>query len=252
MICARLLSMALLVALPPSLAAGADTPACTEPAELLEAGAPLPATLRALRAGALRVLVIGGVSVLGAGTSGPEAAWPARLQALLRERWPKAAIEVAVRGERGINTAEASALLATALARRPTHLVLWATGTFSAVRGTEVNDMVETLNERLEALKAAEIDAVLIDPQFSRFLRANANIDPYLEALRLVAAAHQVPLLQRWELMRHWVETEQVDVERAQRPQRVAATDRLNACLAAATAALLRDGLAEAREGAAN
>ncbi|MEN0076244.1 MAG: SGNH/GDSL hydrolase family protein [Paracraurococcus sp.] len=239
--------MALLIALPLAAAAGADPPACSEPPELLEAGAPLPATLQALRAGSLRVLVIGGVSVLGAGTSGPEAAWPARLQALLRERWPKAAIEVTVRGERGINTTEASALMAAELARSPTQLVLWATGTFSAVRGAEVNDMVEILNERLEALKAAGIDALLIDPQFSRFLRANANIDPYLDALRLVAAAHQVPLLQRWELMRHWVETEQVDVERAPKPQRVAATDRLNACLAQAIAAVLRDGLAEAR-----
>ncbi|NOG73094.1 hypothetical protein HJG45_22260 [Roseicella sp. DB1501] len=243
----RLLPMALLIALPLATAAGADPPACTEPPELLEAGSPLPATLQALRAGSLRILVIGGVSVLGAGTSGPEAAWPARLQALLRERWPKATIEVAVRGERGINTTEASALMAAELARAPTQLVLWATGTFSAVRGAEVNDMVETLNERLEALKAAGIDALLIDPQFSRFLRANANIDPYLDALRLVAAAHQVPLLQRWELMRHWVETEQVDVERAPKPQRVAATDRLNACLAWAVAAVLRDGLAEAR-----
>ena len=233
-------------------AARAETRACTAPPELLEAGAPLPGTVRAVAAGSLRILVVGGVSVLGAGTSGPEAAWPARLQALLAARRPGLAVEVVVRGRRGINTAEAGALLAEEMARAPAQLVLWATGTVSAVRGLEVDEMVEALNTGLETLKAAGADAVLIDPQFSRFLRANANVDPYLDALRLVAAAHQVPLLRRWDLMRYWAETEQVDVERAAKPERVAATDRLNDCLAQAVAALLRDGAAEARATSRN
>jgi acyl-CoA thioesterase I len=250
MLVLRLLRLVLLSAVLPVLAARAEPRGCTAPAELLEAGAPLPAMVRAIGAGRLRILVIGGVSVLGPGTSGPEAAWPARLQALLAARRPGVDFDVVVRGRRGINTAEAGALLAEEMARAPAQLVLWATGTISAVRGLEVDEMVEALNTRLEELKAAGADAVLIDPQFSRFLRANANVEPYLEALRLVAATHQVPLFRRWDLMRYWVETEQVDVERAPKPERVAATDRLNECLAQAMAALLRDGAAEARNGA--
>jgi hypothetical protein len=246
-----MLLLAALLATPPAPLlvppAWAQARTCVAPAELVEAGAPLPATLRAVAAKSLRILVIGGVSVLGAGTSGPDAAWPARLQALLTARRPDVAFEVVVRGRRGINTAEAAALLAEEMARAPAQLVLWATGTVSAVRGLEVDEMVAALNAGLEELKAAGADAVLIDPQFSRFLRANANIDPYLDALRLVAAAHQVPLLRRWDLMRYWVETEQVDVERAPKADRVAATDRLNDCLAQSIAALLRDGAAEAR-----
>lgn len=220
---------------------------CTAPPELLEAGAPLPATVRAVAAKSLRILVIGGVSVLGPGTSGPEAAWPARLQALLTARRPGVTFEVVVRGRRGINTAEAGALLAAEMAKSPAQLVLWATGTVSAVRGLEVDELVEALNTGLDTLRAAGADAVLIDPQFSRFLRANANVDPYLDAIRLVAAAHQVPLLRRWDLMRHWTETDQVDVERAPKAERVAATDRLNDCLAQAMVTLLRGGAAEAR-----
>jgi acyl-CoA thioesterase I len=243
---ARLLGLLLLAALV-APAARAQTRACIAPPELLEAGAPLPATVRAVAAKSLRILVIGGVSVPGAGTSGPEAAWPARLQALLTARRPGVAFEVVVRGRRGINTAEAGALLAEEMANAPAQLVLWATGTVSAVRGLEVDEMVEALNTGLETLKAAGADAVLIDPQFSRFLRANANIDPYLDALRLVAAAHQVPLLRRWDLMRYWAETDRVDVERTPKADRVAATDRLNDCLAQAVAALLRNGVAEAR-----
>lgn len=248
---ARLLGTLLLLAALLAPAARASTlaqaPACGAPPELLEAGAPLPTLVRAAQAGSLRILVIGGASVLGPGTSGPSAAWPARLEALIAARRPGLSVEVVVRGRRGIATAEAGALLAQEMARAPAHLVLWATGTESAVRGREVDEMAEALNEGLEVLKAAGADAVLIDPQFSRFLRANANVEPYLDALRLVAAAHKVPLLRRWDLMRHWAETEQVDVERAPKPERVAATDRLNDCLAQALAALLRDGAAEAR-----
>jgi hypothetical protein len=244
---ARLLRTVLLLGALLVPAARAEEPACGAPSDLLEADAPLPATARAVTGGSLRILVVGGASVLGPGTSGPSAAWPARLGALLEARRPGLKLEMVVRGRRGLTTAEAEALLAEEMARAPAQLVLWATGTVNAVRGLEVDEMVEALNTGLDALKAAGADAVLLDPQFSRFLRANANIEPYRDALRLVAAAHQVPLLRRWDLMRYWAETDRVDVERTPKADRVAATDRLNDCLAQAVAALLRNGVAEAR-----
>lgn len=243
----RLLRTALLLGALLSPAARTEEAACGASPELLEAGAPLPATLHAVEAGGLRILVVGGATVLGPGTSGPGAAWPMRLEALLEGDRPGLKVEVTVRGRRGITPAESGALLAAEMARAPAQLVLWATGTVSAARGLEVDDMVETLNAGLEALKTAGTDAVLIDPQFSRFLRANANVEPYLDAVRLVAATHGVPLLRRWELMRLWAESEVVDVERAPKPERVAATDRLNDCLAQAMAALIQSGAQEAR-----
>jgi hypothetical protein len=57
--------------------------------------------------------------------------------------------------------------------------------------------------------------------------------------MRLVATAQAVPLLRRYELMRHWAETGAIDVERAARRDRVAETDRLNDCLARAMSSLL-------------
>ena len=88
---------------------------------------------------------------------------------------------------------------------------------------------------------------MLIDPQFSRFLRANANVDAYLDALRLVAAAHQVPLLRRWDLMRYWAETEQVDVERAPEAGTGGGDRQAERLPGPGDGALLRDGAAEAR-----
>jgi hypothetical protein len=138
-------------------------------------------------------------------------------------------------------------MLREELARKPADLVLWQTGTVEAARGLEVDEMVEALHGGLDQVKAASADAVLIDPQFSRFLRANANVDAYREALRLVAAAHGVPLFRRYEVMRHWAEADTVDLERAPRNERTAVTDRLNDCLARAIAMLLRKAVAEAR-----
>lgn len=233
----------------PSAPAATDAEACGAPAELLESG-PLPAAAAAIAQGRLRVLAVGPASVLGPGTSGPAAAWPARLEALLATRLPPGTrVEVAARGGRGLTAADAAATIAAESAHpaRP-DLVLWLAGTVEAVRGLEVDEMVERLTEGLERLRAdGGGDAVLVDPQFSRFLRANADVGPYREGLRAAAAAQGAPVFNRYDLMHHWAETETVDVERAPRAGRTAATDRLNDCLARALAAFILDGVAAAR-----
>ncbi|MDB5373334.1 MAG: hypothetical protein JWP04_1976 [Belnapia sp.] len=246
MIVVRRILLLLGVVLAPAAVLGANL-SCESPPELLQASAALPATAKAASAGRLRILVVGGASVLGPGTSGPAAAWPARLEALIRARSPALKLEVVTRGARGLTTAETGAIIAGEMASNRPDLVLWQTGTVEAVRGLDVDEMVEALNAGLGRIITAGTDAVLIDHQFSRFLRANANVETYLDALRLVAAVHGVPVLRRWDLMRHWADTDQLDMERAERNDRLTVTDRLNDCLARAMQALLRDGVAEAR-----
>ncbi len=239
-----LLLLGLLLA-PPAATAGGM--ACDAPPELLAANAALPATARAASTGSLRILIVGSASVLGPGTSGPSAAWPVRLEALIRARVPHLKLDMVTRGARGLTTAETGAIIAAELARSPFNLVLWQAGTAEAVRGLDLDEMVEELHAGLAKVVAAGADAVLMDHQFSRFIRANANVDAYRDALRLTAAAHGVPVLRRWDLMQAWAEDDIVDVERASRQERVAATDKLNDCLAQAMQALIRDGVAEAR-----
>lgn len=220
--------------------------ACGLPADLPDATEPLPATARAIRADALRILVAGSASVLGPGTSGPAAAWPARLEALLRQQHPGLRVTTTVRGARGLTAADMAGIIETELARTPPDLVLWQTGTVEAVRGLDPDELSAALNGGIERLRAAAADTVLIDPQFSRFFRANANVDPYLDALRLVASAHGLPLLRRYELMRLWAEGDRIDLERAPRPDRIKVTDLLNECIARAMANLIAEGVAAA------
>lgn len=239
-------ALLLLLAVPDP--AGAATLGCGAAPELLQAdGLPLPATARAVREGRLRILAIGSASVFGPGTSGPDAAWPARLEALLGQRLPGLAIEVTVRGGRGVTAQEVARLLPAELAALRPNLVLWQAGTVEAVRGLELDRLTEALKEGAERVQAAGADLVLLDQQFSRFLRANTNIDLYRDAIRLAAAAHGVPVLRRYELMRFWAETDRIDLERAPREMRTVVADRLNACLAEAVAGLVLDGIAEAR-----
>jgi hypothetical protein len=193
------------------------------------------------------VLVVGSASVLGPGTSGPAAAWPARLEALLAARYPGLKAETVVRGGAGLTATDGGAMIAEELRRAPSHLVLWQTGAVEAARNLDLDELAAALDAGLDRVDAAGADAVLIDPQFSRFLRANANVEPYREAMRLAAAAHNAPLVRRYELMHAWAEADKVDMERAPRSARVAAADRLNDCLARAIAELLVRGIEEAK-----
>lgn len=238
-----LVSLLLLLAAMAGARAADDGPACGAPPELLEAGAPLPATSRAVSAGDLRILVVGSASVLGPGTSGPAAAWPARLDALLAARHPGLKVETAVRGAPGLTATDAVAMIKEELRRNPAHLVLWQTGAVETARNLDLDELAAALDNGLTRANLAGADAVLIDPQFSRFLRANANVEAYREAMRLAAAAHNAPLFRRYDLMQAWADAEKVDMERAPRSARVAVTDRLNDCLAQAMALLLEDGI---------
>ncbi|MCX8132447.1 MAG: GDSL-type esterase/lipase family protein [Roseococcus sp.] len=226
---------------------GASGPACDLPGDFAQAARPLPALSRALERGPVLILALGSGSITGPGSSGPEAAWPGRLQALLSERYPGRSIEVAVRGGRGVSVTDHLALLRESLANETPALILWQLGTVEAVRGMDPDEMTEALRRGLEHIRRRGADVIVVDQQYSRFLRANSNIEPYREKLRLAAAAAGAALFPRYDLMQHWVETGAVDLERTPRPGRTAAVDKLNDCVARALAELIIRGVAEAR-----
>ncbi len=238
--------LAVLALLLPVPGLGADRPACEVPPELLHSE-PLPATAAAIAHGHLHILAIGSASVLGAGGTSPAAAWPERLRALIAARRPNLDVTMEVRGGRGLGAADQLNLLNLAMAGGRIDLVIWQAGATEAVRGLPVDGLSEVLAPALQQLRGRGVDAVVMDLQFSRFLRANADVEPYREALRIAAAAAGVPLFPRYELMNHWADADSVDVERATREGRPAEVDRLNACIADALAAFIREGVREAR-----
>lgn len=227
-------------------AAAAEGPGCGAPDEYLQSP-PLHATATGIATGRLSILAVGSASVTGPGTSNPAAAWPARLEALLRERRPDLHLRFEVRGARGSSVTEQWQQIEEAMRAGPLDLVIWQAGMTEALRNQPIDDMVTTMTEGLDRLHARGIDAVVMGIQFSRFLRANVDVDPYRHALRVVAGAAYAGFFSRYDIMRAWADAGTVDVEHTPRNRRTAEIDKLNDCLARALAAFIRDGVEEAR-----
>lgn len=221
--------------------------ACAFPPEMLEEARPLQAASRALELGQLRILVLGSASVIQAGTAEAATTWPTRLEAALARRYSEARIDVLVRGTRGASVTDNLQRLKDGLREYTPALVVWQAGTVELSRGMDPHEMTDVMREGLAAIRRAGADLIVMDQQYSRFLRANANVEPYRDRLRLLAASAGAALFPRYDLMRHWVETGTLDLERAARGDRAAALERLNGCLGEAVAQLVIRGLSEAR-----
>jgi acyl-CoA thioesterase I len=134
-------------------------------------------------------------------------------------------------------------LLTQALRSRHYALVLWQTGTVEAVRGMQPDVMQAVLEAGVDAVREAGGDVVLVDPQFSRFLRANTDLDPYESVLEQVADLPGVVLFPRFELMRSWASEGSIDLENVQQSDRETAVAQLNICLGQALARFVLNGV---------
>ncbi len=221
---------------------------CAAPPELLASSHKLAHAARAVRERqALRVLVVGTASSILGGTSSGAASYPAKLETALEAGLPGLDVQVQTRGGRGMTATELGVVLADGLAEFSPHVILWQTGTVDAVRGIDPDSFAAELQAGAERAAAAGTDLVLIDQQFSRAARASLNFAPYRTAMETLAGSSDAALFRRYDLMRHWAENGQVDVERAPRPEWRRTTDMLHACLGKALAANLLDGMRQAR-----
>jgi len=195
----------------------------------------------------LEILVVGSATVFGpAAGVGAEVAhkspgapalqanqsgFPWQAAKALEAAVPGLHVDVTVIGRRGLMAAEMLPLLQQEVRRAPYQLVLWQTGTVDAVAEVSPEDYYQTLAAGADAVAAAGADLVLIDPQYSRFLAANANLQPYLAAFQAAATLPGVGLFHRYDIMRDWAENGDIDLEHAPKAERQAAAVRLHACL---------------------
>jgi acyl-CoA thioesterase-1 len=221
---------------------------CAAPLELTLALGPLPATAAAAkRSDALRVLIVGSGSSTNGGTTTTEASYPQKLREELARAFPAVAVEVQTRGGRGLTAADMLPILKDGLAEFRPNLVVWQSGTVDAVRGLDPDGFGSTLSAGADAALRAGADVVLMDMQFSRFSRATVNYGPFRTAMDAVAAGtYAVVTFPRYELMRFWAASGQIDIERAPRQAWRTETDVLHACLARKLAELIRDGMRQA------
>jgi acyl-CoA thioesterase I len=240
-----------ILTLPVPSRAGSDPDnACNAPAEFITANGSLGQLASAIAAGGLiNVLAIGsattvgGTNVNGAQTTGKqEASFPWQMVDALHAALPNAEFHITVHGGRGMTAEDMLPMLQAALKQQHYPLVLWQTGTVEAVRGLQPDHLLDVLHTGAELVRDAGGDLVLIDPQFSRFLRANTDLDPYEGVLQQVATMPGVTLFRRFELMRAWTNQGGVDLERTPKADRDKALDTLNQCLGQALAQFVLSG----------
>lgn len=182
----------------------------------------------------------GGVAPIPAAPVAPQpAGFPWQMARALETSVSGLRVNLTVISERGRSAEDMLERLQAELGRHPYRLVVWQTGTVDAVNAVPPGDFYETLADGAAAVAASGADLVLVDPQYSRFLQANANLSPYLEAMQAVSALPGVVLFHRFDLMHAWADAGAIDLEHARRADRPAVATRLHACLGRELARLL-------------
>jgi hypothetical protein len=185
--------------------------ACEVPAYLLSSESSLPKVADAVKSGKpLSILVIGSRS--STITSSEASAYPARLQAMLKEKLPSVPVSLSVELQSAKTAEEAAGTLVKLVeAKKPT-LVIWQTGTVDAMRSIDPDDFRSALDEGVVALQNAGTDVVLVNLQYSPRTETMISAPPYLDNMRVVAQQHDIPLFDRFAIMHHWNDSGDFDL----------------------------------------
>ena len=220
----RLLPLALLL-----LAAGpawAEHPAqCRVAENLTEPSFRLPHVARAIASKHLNILVVGaGSSQLPAGN-----AYPARLQRALAEQLPGVEVKVTTDVKAGRTAAEMVKGFAAGLSSSNPALLVWQTGTVDAMLGIDPDQFSQALDKGVKIARSAGADVVLINAQYSPRTESMIALGTYVEDMRWVALQQEVPLFDRFSIMKLWGELGTFDLNSATKKLDIA--ERVHDCI---------------------
>jgi hypothetical protein len=194
-----------------SVARAEEAEGCPVPASLLATESPLPKVSDAVKGGRpLDILVIGSRSSTIGGSQ--EGAYPARLQAALKDKLPQVTVNVSVELQSKQTAQEGSEGFAKLMEAKNPTLVIWQTGTVDAMRSTDPDDFHAAVNEGVAALQNAGADVILMNLQYSPRTETMISGSPYMDNIRAVAQEHDIPLFDRFSIMRQWNEQGDFDL----------------------------------------
>jgi hypothetical protein len=215
-----------------------DPPACEVPAYLLSTESPLPKVADAFKSGdALNILVVGSrSSTINASEA---SAYPARLQAMLREKLPSTTVNVSVELLVKKTAEEVASGFVKLLEEKKPTLVIWQTGTVDAIRSIDPDDFRRAVGEGVAALQTAGADVVLMNLQYSPRTETMISVPPYLDNLRVVAQEHDIPVFDRFAIMHEW--NDQGDFDLFSTSHGIELAKRVHDCLGRALAKFIID-----------
>ena len=181
---------------------------CAAPAAIAALGAPLPQVKAQIEGGRpLKIVAIGSSSTQGYGASRPELAYPARLEAELRDRLPGLEVSVLNRGVGGEESMQMLERLDRDVIDAAPQLAIWQLGSNGALRRHGVVGMASAVTEGIAKLKAYGIDIVLMNAQFAPRMLEAPLLGQYLIALTQIVGSEHVGLFNRFAVMRQWIDS---------------------------------------------
>jgi hypothetical protein len=80
------------------------------------------------------------------------------------------------------------------------------------MRSVDPDEFRSGISDGVVALQEAGADVILINPQYSPRTESMISASPYLDNMRVVAQEHDVPLFDRFAIMRSWSESGEFDL----------------------------------------
>jgi ABC-type amino acid transport substrate-binding protein len=170
----------------------------------------------------LRIAVLGGASSTLPGQDGAQFAYPARLEAALSRRLPGVKVSVQVELRSRQSAEEMADSVDKLLVDDKPNLVIWQTGTYEAIRGTDPEEFRAAVSDGVEKLQAGGADVVLMNMQYSPRTESVVAVGVYADAIRWVAREREVPVYDRLAIMRHWYDAGQFDLYAATKDMKTA------------------------------
>ncbi len=167
---------------------------------------PLPQVARAIAEKRLSILVLGAGSSLLPGSNGPANAYPARLQSALAEKLPGVEVKVATDVKSKRSAAEMVKSLVPSLAAVKPALMIWQTGTVDAMQGVDPDQFSHALDKGINTARSTGADVIFVNPQYSPRTESMIALGTYTENMRWVALQQEVPLFDRFSIMKVWAD----------------------------------------------
>jgi len=224
----RLLLLALLML--GAAPARAEHPAeCRVAENLVEPNFRLPKVTRALAAKHLTILVMGAGSSQLPGPNGMANAYPIRLQKALAQQLPGVEVKVTTDIKSKRTAPEMIKALPAALAAAKPALLVWQTGTVDAMLGVDPDQFSQALDKGITTAHSTGADVILINAQYSPRTESMIALGTYVEDMRWVALQQEVPLFDRFSIMKLWGELGTFDLSSATNKLDIA--ERVHDCI---------------------
>jgi hypothetical protein len=189
----------------------------------------LPQTARAITAKKLNVLVVGAGSSSLPGAAASTNAYPARLQQALQAKLPGVEVKVATDVKAKRSAAEMVKAMVPELAIIKPALVVWQTGTVDAMQAIDSDQFSQALDKGINIARSAGADVVFINPQYSPRTESMIALGTYAENMRWVALQQEVPLFDRFSIMKVWADLGTFDLTSA--TKKLDTAERVHDCI---------------------